>query len=56
VVEGADTLFKNMTEFIVGGKVDSYFHSAFYALWNAGMQQDFLQLRAANPDYELWVN
>uniref|UniRef100_A0A914WVV5 Fungal lipase-like domain-containing protein n=1 Tax=Plectus sambesii TaxID=2011161 RepID=A0A914WVV5_9BILA len=55
VMEGVDSIFKAKKPFVVGGNVDEYFFTAFYAIWNAGMRDDLLTLKAANPDYELWV-
>jgi len=55
-MEGLDTIFKAKKPFVGGGKVDAYFYDAFYSLWNAGMRDDLLSLKAANPTYELWVS
>uniref|UniRef100_A0A914UX61 Fungal lipase-like domain-containing protein n=1 Tax=Plectus sambesii TaxID=2011161 RepID=A0A914UX61_9BILA len=55
VLEGADSIFKAKQPFVAGGSVDAYFYSAFYALWNAGMKDDLLTLKAAHPSYQLWV-
>uniref|UniRef100_A0A914WXA2 Fungal lipase-like domain-containing protein n=1 Tax=Plectus sambesii TaxID=2011161 RepID=A0A914WXA2_9BILA len=55
IEEGVESIFKAKKSFVGGGNVDAYFYDAFYALWNAGMRDDLLTLKAANPDYELWV-
>jgi len=55
IMEGLDSIFKAKKAFVGGGNVDAYFFDAFYSLWNAGMQQDLLTLKAANPNYQLWV-
>ena len=48
-------MFKNKTSFVGGGTVNVYFYQAFLDIWNARMSDDFLTLKNANPDYELWV-
>jgi hypothetical protein len=55
VLEGVDSIFKAKKPFVGGGNVDAYFYDAFYSLWNAGMRDDLLTLKAANPNYQLWV-
>uniref|UniRef100_A0A914WCC5 Fungal lipase-like domain-containing protein n=1 Tax=Plectus sambesii TaxID=2011161 RepID=A0A914WCC5_9BILA len=47
--------FEAKKPFVAGGNVAEYFYNGFYAVWNAGMKDDLLTLKAANPDYELWV-
>jgi hypothetical protein len=42
--------------FVGGGNVSEYFYNGFYKLWNAGMQEDLLTLKAAYPTYELWAS
>ncbi|KAK0421203.1 hypothetical protein QR680_015109 [Steinernema hermaphroditum] len=42
-------------KFSAGGYVSSYFYAAFKALWDAGVKEDFLALKSADPDYEVWV-
>jgi hypothetical protein len=37
------------------GKVLDYFLTAFTDVWKNGMKDDFLSLKNANPEYELWV-
>uniref|UniRef100_A0A914EHC4 Fungal lipase-like domain-containing protein n=1 Tax=Acrobeloides nanus TaxID=290746 RepID=A0A914EHC4_9BILA len=48
-------MFKNKTSFVGGGTVNVYFYQAFLDIWNAGMRDDFLTLKNANPGFELWV-
>uniref|UniRef100_A0AC35FXZ5 Fungal lipase-like domain-containing protein n=1 Tax=Panagrolaimus sp. PS1159 TaxID=55785 RepID=A0AC35FXZ5_9BILA len=55
VIEEAGSIFNKLDPFIVGGKVNSYFYNAFLKLWNAGIRDDFLKLKNANPTFELWV-
>uniref|UniRef100_A0A914CHI6 Fungal lipase-like domain-containing protein n=1 Tax=Acrobeloides nanus TaxID=290746 RepID=A0A914CHI6_9BILA len=42
-------------DFEAGGKVLTYWHDAFYCLWNSGISEDLQQLIREYPDYELWV-
>ncbi|KAI6216358.1 Lipase, class 3 family-containing protein [Aphelenchoides fujianensis] len=39
----------------VGGKVVAYFHDAFYALWNTGLEREFENALQAYPNAEVWV-
>uniref|UniRef100_A0A914XCU5 Fungal lipase-like domain-containing protein n=1 Tax=Plectus sambesii TaxID=2011161 RepID=A0A914XCU5_9BILA len=55
VMEGEESIFADKKPFPTGGNVDLYFYNAFYSLWYSGMRDDLLTLKAANPDYELWV-
>ncbi|KAK6041707.1 triacylglycerol lipase [Cooperia oncophora] len=38
-----------------GGYVSKYFYDGFMGLWKAGMGEDFKNLSATYPDYEIWV-
>ncbi|KAK6011104.1 triacylglycerol lipase, partial [Ostertagia ostertagi] len=38
-----------------GGYVSKYFYDGFMDLWNAGMRDDFIALRAKYPRYNVWV-
>lgn len=38
------------------GKVGSYFHDAFYALWNSGLLNDFRTALQEYPTAEVWVS
>lgn len=55
VEEGIGTVFNDMVVFPGGGAVSSYFSNAFMVLWNGGMKDDFLNLAAKYPSYNLWV-
>ena len=44
-----------VSEFSGKAKVNQYFYTAFNDLWTAGIKDDFLTLKNANPGYELWV-
>uniref|UniRef100_A0AC34G7W5 Fungal lipase-like domain-containing protein n=1 Tax=Panagrolaimus sp. ES5 TaxID=591445 RepID=A0AC34G7W5_9BILA len=44
-----------ISEFSGKAKVNQYFYDAFNDLWNAGIKNDFLSLKNANPGYELWI-
>lgn len=55
VVESLTTLLKDRTPWIAGGKVSSYFYSAFFKLWDAGIKDDFTELAQANPTYDLYI-
>jgi len=45
----------SMTDFVGGGKVISYYHDAFYHVWNAGMETRVRALKNANPTYLLYA-
>jgi len=53
--EVLDEVFKNRTPFPGGGSVSAYFYQAFLDIWNGGVKDDFLTLKNANPDFELWI-
>lgn len=55
VIEGIETIFKDKTPFIAGGKVSEYFYNGFDLLWTGGMRDDFLSLKNKYPSYQLWV-
>ena len=55
VSEGAESIFSKKTVSPIGGDVSEYFYNAYAKLWNAGMKDDFLTLKNANPDYEVWI-
>ena len=35
--------------------MSSYFYSAFFKLWDAGIKDDFTELAQANPTYDLYI-
>jgi len=45
----------SMTDFVLGGKVITYYHTAFYHVWNAGMETRVGALKTANPTYQLYA-
>lgn len=42
--------------FAAGGKVLSYYNTAFGVMWESGMGSDVTKLKLANPGYQLWVS
>jgi hypothetical protein len=44
-----------ISEFSGKAKVNQYFYDAFNDIWNAGLKNDFLSLKNANPGYEVWI-
>ena len=50
-----DGLFDPPETFIGGGGANKYFIDGFNDIWNAGMKNDLLTLKNANPDYDVWV-
>ena len=50
-----DELLDPPSPFVGGGGVNKYFLDGFNDVWNAGMRNDFLTLKNANPDYDVWV-
>uniref|UniRef100_A0A7E4W0Y4 Lipase_3 domain-containing protein n=1 Tax=Panagrellus redivivus TaxID=6233 RepID=A0A7E4W0Y4_PANRE len=55
VIEEAGSIFKQMEDSIIGGKVNSYFYKAFQTLWTDGLRDSFLTAKNACPSYEIWV-
>jgi hypothetical protein len=54
---GQGTSFlQDFTTFAAGGKVISYYNTAFNIMWNNSMAADVQALHMANPSYQLWVN
>jgi len=47
--------FAQKVAFAGGGAVGKYFYDAYNDLWTAGMRDDFLSLKNANPTFDLWV-
>ncbi|PIO74998.1 triacylglycerol lipase [Teladorsagia circumcincta] len=45
----------NQKKWPAGGYVSKYFYDGFMDLWNAGMRDDFIELRAKHPKYKVWV-
>ncbi|KAE9555069.1 hypothetical protein FO519_001730 [Halicephalobus sp. NKZ332] len=56
--EGIDFLLDTLVPLPeVGGKVDKYYHTAYFILWNsAGIFNDLKALTAQYPGYEFWLN
>jgi len=54
-VEEILSFLKPKRPFIAGGMVFQYFYDAFYLLWNDGLMQDLMQLKAANPGFQVWI-
>jgi len=55
LTEVDQTLLAPKVAFVGGGNVSKYFNDAYQILWDAGLRNDFLTLKAANPTYELWI-
>ncbi|KAK6025248.1 triacylglycerol lipase, partial [Ostertagia ostertagi] len=55
VAEADLSVFHEKMKWSSGGYVSKYFYDGFMDLWNAGMRDDFIALRAKYPRYNVWV-
>lgn len=55
--EGGDFLFNSMEAIPeIGGKVDKYYHTGYFILWNAGIFTDLTALTSEYHDYSFWAS
>ncbi|PAV59630.1 hypothetical protein WR25_08214 [Diploscapter pachys] len=55
ILEADKSVLEEHVDWVGGGKVSKYFSSAFMAVWNHGMKDDYLTLRSQYPGYQVWV-
>ncbi|PAV64620.1 hypothetical protein WR25_01694 isoform B [Diploscapter pachys] len=55
ILEMDKSVLEEHVDWVGGGQVSKYFSSAFMAVWNHGMKDDYLTLRSQYPNYQVWV-